>query len=192
MECLRVSGGNRASLLLLAILLTGQLVAAWQSAAWILSYLTFDDTYLLLRVAQQWADVGYPSFDGIHRTNGFQAAWGILVWLLAQFAHNHLMLLHLALTLAAGLNTLTGVLLWQFARRLAPGDHTGLWVVAFWTAFCLTSRPSQCGLENALVGVCVASGLLTWRLLDSSRRGDANWRPRSGVLLLAALTGLGV
>ena len=53
---------------------------------WIANHLSFDDSYLLLRVAEGWAETGRPTFDGLHPTNGFQAAWGILVWLIAEVA----------------------------------------------------------------------------------------------------------
>lgn len=186
--------------LLLAVTLAAQLVAAWQPVGWIVTHLTFDDTFLLLRVAQQWAEHGFPTFDGLHRTNGFQAAWGVLVWLLAGVARDHVQLLHLALTLAAVLNTLTGFLLWQYARRLSPGPLAGLWVLAFWTAFCLTPRPSQCGLENALVGTCVAAGLVTWQRLraretvrvEQGAELNRRARPSSLAVLLVTLTGLAV
>ena len=175
---------RRAAHLLLLVALAWQLAAAWQSPQWILERLTVDDTYLLLQVAHRWTTLGFPTFDGLHRTNGFQAAWGLVAWGLAWIARDPETLLHLALSLCAALNTLAGWLLGRFARRLAGGDHTALWVVAFWTAFCLSGRPNLIGLENALLTTTIAGMLV---VLHGVCRGSASaqrwW-------LLAALLGL--
>jgi hypothetical protein len=180
---------RRVARVLLLAVLGVQLVAAWQPPPWILHHLTFDDTFLLLQVARGWADGGHPTFDGLHHTNGFQALWGTLVWLVALAVPGRTLLLHATLSLAALLNTLTGWLLYRFALRRAS-SASAVWVLAVWACFCLTPRPGQCGLENALVGVCVSGALLAWRARVAPVGLAA--APGGAVLLLALLSGLGV
>ncbi|MBN2445218.1 MAG: hypothetical protein JXO22_00705 [Phycisphaerae bacterium] len=166
---------RRYALWLLLIAGAWQIAAAWRPVPWILERLTCDDTFLLLEVVHRWAECGYPTFDGLHRTNGFQAAWGIIVRVLAHATRDHILLLHLTLTLAALLNTLTGFLLWRFACVIEPRAKSGLWVLAFWTAFCLSGRPNLIGLENTLLGTLTAGMLLAVASLRRRPVSSAHW-----------------
>jgi hypothetical protein len=169
--------------LLLLAALAWQVAAALRPAAWITQTLTADDTYLALQVALNWTPHGFPTFDGLHRTNGFQALWGILLRGLAGLTSDHVVLLRLALVLVALLNTISGFLLMRLARRLG-GALAAVWTVALWSMYCVAGRPAMIGLENALVGTVTAGVLLQMHGLLDSPRATPRW------LAVAALLGL--
>lgn len=152
--------------------LVWQLLAAGKPIAWILVHLTHDDTFLLLRLAQGWVEHGYPTFDGLHRTNGFQALWGCVTALLALVFPNPERLLRVTLMLAAVLNALTGLGIWRLGRALTPTPQMALWPLACWCAYGLTGRPGLIGLENTLLGVMVVGLLVCWLGL---RRSPERW-----------------
>jgi hypothetical protein len=147
----------RSIAVLLGLATLWQLFAALlMPATWIGSYLTHDDTYLALRVAQGWAEHGFPTFDGLHRTNGFHPLWGLLLAGLARVFSDPLALLRATLVLCAGLNLATGILLARLASRLRPHDPgLGVLTVAFWSAYALSGKPSLIGLENSLLPLFV-------------------------------------
>lgn len=136
--------------------------AAWQAASafrpneWIVSHLTVDDTYLALRIAQGWAEHGFPTFDGIHRTNGFQPLWGLTLRALAAVAPAPDELLRAALLLTAAFNLAAGWTLTRVARALMPHRPAEAWVAALWAGYMLTGRPSLIALENGLLAMIVA------------------------------------
>jgi len=135
--------------------------SAWQAASvfrpneWITSNLTVDDTYLALRIAQGWAEHGFPTFDGIHRTNGFQPLWGLILWVLAAATSGPDELLRAALLLTAGCNLAAGWTLARVARVLMPHRPSDAWVAALWAGYMLTGRPSLIALENGLLAMIV-------------------------------------
>lgn len=165
---------RRIVFFLLIVILAWQGLAAFRPPAWIVASLTVDDTYLALQVAHNWAEHGFPTFDGLHRTNGFQALWGLILWLLALLTRDPPRLLHATLLLVAVLNAVGGLLLWRFARRLA-GDYAGLWAVAFWTAYCLSGRPALIGLENSLLATLFVLALLAFNALLREPRCLGRW-----------------
>lgn len=181
----RRSAVNGAVPWLLLIALTWQLIAAFRPVPWIIDRLTFDDTYLALQVGANWAEHGFPTFDGLHRTNGFQALWGALVWLLAAITRDGLVLLRAALIVTALFNTGTGVLLWRFARLAFPAPATATWMVALWTAYCLSGRPAMIALDNTLIAPLLVGALLAIHRLRNAPRRWSNW------CLVAGLLGLG-
>jgi len=166
-----------------AAALAWQIGAACGTVEWICRNLTVDDTYLALQVARGWAEHGTPTFDGLHRTNGFQALWGLLLWPIALIVSEPTTMLRACLILVAVLNTATGLILWRFMRR-AAGGGAGVWAAALWTMYCLAGRPAMIGLENALAAV-VAAAVITrlWRLLE---------RPRSMLCWLWAAFSMGL
>ncbi len=162
--------------MMFAAALVWQIGSACGSVAWICRNLTVDDTYLALQVARGWAEHGVPTFDGLHRTNGFQALWGIALWPIARIISEPVALLRACLILVAVLNTATGLILWRFMRRVA-GVSAGVWAAALWTMYCLAGRPAMIGLENALAAM-IAAVVITrlWRLRERPRSiGSWGW-----------------
>lgn len=152
---------------------TWQLFAiATASPQWITANLTVDDTYLALEVARRWADAGFPTFDGLHRTNGFHPAWGLVLTGLAGCIDDPVTLLRATLALVAGLNALTALLIAALCRR---GDGRSraltLAAVACWCAYCVSGRPALIGLENALLPPLIVAGL---HLIQAIRRAPGS------------------
>jgi hypothetical protein len=154
---------------LLALALLWQLAAALLTAPeWIGSYLTHDDTYLALQIARGWATHGYPTFDGIHRTNGFQPLWGLILVAFARCIDEPIALLRATLVFAVACNTLTGVLIARACRALRT-DSAPLakCAVALWCAYSVSGKPALIALENALLPALCAAILLAliaiWR-----------------------------
>lgn len=140
----------------LLIALSWQVAAALHPADWILERLTVDDTFLLLRSIQGWAEHGVPTFDGIHRTNGFQALWAIVLLPLAACFPQPELLLRATLLLAAVVNTATGVVLFRWSAVRLRDPRMALWVAAIWCGYCVAARPAMIGLENCLLGLLTA------------------------------------
>ncbi len=153
---------QRLALLLLLAAFAWQVVAGLCSAGWIVDRLTFDDTYLLLGVLRGWVAHGFPTFDGLHRTNGFQALWAILLLPIAWLANGDaLLLLRGCILLNAAVNAATGAALLQ----LSPDPRMRLWLAAVWTSYGISARPALCGLENGLLALLV---VLVMRTLQAT------------------------
>jgi hypothetical protein len=131
-----------------------QAFAALQPSRYAVQWLTHDDTYLALQVAWNWARVGWPTFDGLHRTNGFQALWGLVLAGLSSLAPTREWLISFALLAAAVCNLVGGLLLMRWLERRV-GGVAGVFGAAGWAAFMASGHPSLIGLENALCGLAI-------------------------------------
>ena len=152
------------------------LVALLMPMTWIGSVCTVDDTYLALEVGYRWAQLGYPTFDGFHRTSGFQPAWGLLLLGLAQFASDPLVMVRSTLVIATLLNTLSGFLLVWLGRRIMPEEpRLALGGIACWCAFCVTGRPALIGLESCLLPTVLLATILTLWSLAEQPRSTLRW-----------------
>lgn len=159
------------------------LAAAWQlfvavfmSPGWIGAACTVDDTYLALEVGRRWPESGFPTFDGLHRTSGFQPLWGLVLYALAHISTAPETLLRLTLIVAAVCNTLAGVLLSRLAYRISCNDwRLAFAAVAFWSAYCVSCQPALIGLENALLPAELAGSLLLLFKLRSDPTSVGRW-----------------
>jgi len=182
------AGGENAAthgapvLWLLLIVGTWQCVAAFRPVPWIIDRFTFDDTYLALQVGLNWAEHAFPTFDGLHRTNGFQALWVVVIRLLAMFTRDHILLLRSALIVTAFLNTSTGLLLWRLGRTAFSEAAAATWIVAFWCLYCISGRPAMIGLDNALIAPLVVGALLAIHHLRNAPRFTGRWCLAAGIL----------
>ena len=165
----RLAGG------MILVVAAWSVVAAFGSPAWVIDLFTVDDTYLALQVARGWAEHGFPTFDGLHRTNGFQALWGLLLWAIASCVDGAQPLVRAMLVAVALLNALAGALLWRVGCRVFGASRTGLWIVAFWSAFCLSGRPAMIGLDNTLIAPIAAATLLAIHRLRLRPRDWSGW-----------------
>jgi hypothetical protein len=158
---------------LLALAFLWQLAAALlMSPDWIAAFLTHDDTYLALQVARGWAQNGFPTFDGIHWTNGFQPLWGLILLGLASIVNEPIALLRATLVVAALFNTATGLLVTQICRQVQPASAPlAVISVALWCAYCVSGKPALIALENALLPtLCAGTLLMLFRIWTNAAR----------------------
>lgn len=147
----------------------------------VVSALTIDDTYYYLGTAWNLKRLGFPTFDGIHPTNGVQFLWFWVLAGLAWLVPTKTAFLQASLAVAAVANAACHAVIWRFARTLEE-PRLALWMSGLWLLQSLGSVAYSRGLENsvhALVFWTVAwQGTL---FLSEVRRGR---RPRLGLLSL--------
>lgn len=148
---------------------------------------TVDDTYLYLQIARNWADLGFPTFDGQNPTSGFQPLWNAVLMILAALFHDRETLLRAACFVSAILNLLTSPLILRLGKQLAAPSVAYLAMIG-WCLYLFCPR-SPNGMESSLHGVVFALAALvalpTWKDFESTK-------PRQWLLLggLLALNGL--
>ncbi len=110
---------------------------------------TIDDTYLYLQVA--W-NVGMGegfTFDGIHRTNGFQPLWLFCMVPLSVLFREPILFLRASLGLCALFNLGTTVMLYRIGSRL-DGRRVSLPLLAGWIWMLSTWKPFLSAMETSL------------------------------------------
>jgi len=111
--------------------------------------LTIDDTYLYLQVAwNAGAGQGF-TFDGLHRTNGFQPLWLLAMVPLAAIARDQVFFLRLVLALSALCNLGTTVMLYRIGTRLG-GRPLALALLTGWIWMFSTWKPFLSAMETSL------------------------------------------
>lgn len=126
-----------------------QTAALLKGTAYIATTLTFDDAYYYLLTAWNFTRLGFPSFDGLHPTNGVQLLWYWLVLILAQVAPTKSSLLFLAMTLCFLFNAAGQLVIWGLAERLNR-PMLGLYMASFWFFLTFGSEFYSTGMENSL------------------------------------------
>lgn len=150
--------------------------ALCMSPEWLGVICTVDDTYLALEVARRWAQVGFPTFDGIHQASGFQPLWGLILYGLAKLNSDNIALLRATVAVAALANLATGFLLIRLGRALAPDNRSmPLAIAAAWAGYCLSGQPALIGLENALLPMLLVLGMHTVLRLHQRPKSMAAW-----------------
>ncbi len=135
-----------------------------------------DDAFYYFTIARNVAAGLGATFDGLGATNGFHPLWLLLLTPLFALARaldlGPWVAVHLALTLGALLDLVTGAVLWRLLRRLgAPrGAH---WAVAVWFLSPFTVLLSLRGLESALNVTLFAVWLAAVAAALGDRRPDA-------------------
>jgi hypothetical protein len=143
--------GRRGLLALVLLGTTLRLGLVWSGACD--NRVVADDAFYYFTIARNVAAGLGATFDGLAPTNGFHPLWMLLltpVFALARALHlGPWVAVHLALSLCALLDIVTGVVLWRLLRRLgAPrGAH---WAAAVWFLSPFTVLLSLRGLESAL------------------------------------------
>ncbi len=139
-----------ASLGLLGAAFAYQLGWAWlASVPQIVGSVTNDDTFLYLEFARNTVVFGFPTFDGMHVTNGVQPLWAGILVLLAALTDDKVLLLRWLLSVCAVLNVGTGLVLLRVATRLQSRVLAGV-VGVCWTWYMLGLKPAMLGMENSL------------------------------------------
>ena len=138
-----------------------------------------DDAFYYFTIARHLAAGHGATFDGLAPTNGFHPLW--LLLLTPVFSLTNALRagswvgVHLALSLCALLDLLSGVLLWRLLQRLGR-PRGARWAAAVWFLSPVTVLLSLRGLESALNVALFAVWLqvLVWALEDGApdaRRG---------------------
>ncbi len=135
-----------AALVILAVLQFGACVIDLPR---LIDNFTIDDTYLYLQVA--W-NVGMGegfTFDGIHRTNGFQPLWLFCMVPLAALVREPVLFLRASLGLCALLNLGSTVMLYRIGSRLG-GRRVALPLLVGWIWMLSTWKPFLSAMETSL------------------------------------------
>lgn len=146
---------------------------------YIVSALTIDDTYYYLGTAWNLKRLGFPTFDGIHPTNGVQLLWFWVLAGLAWLVPTKIAFLQAALALGAVANASCHAVIWRFARVLGE-PRLALWMSGLWLLQSLGSVAYSRGLENSL------HALVFWCIVWQGTRALVEIcegrQPRLGVL----------
>ncbi len=179
--------GSRMQAIAFALLCAAflyQMGWAWFAAVpRIVGNITNDDTFLYLEFARNTVAFGFPTFDGIHATNGVQPLWAMILVLTASLVQDKVLLLRVVLALCAILNAGAGFMLIKTARQL--GSRIAVPVVGLcWSCYMIGLSPSMLGMENSLHAF-VAAGVLLYmaRLWMSSQQPSGRQYLLLGILL---------
>jgi hypothetical protein len=123
----------------------------------------YDDSFYAFQIARNIAHGAWPSFDGVHLTNGFQPLYvGLLVPIFLVAGDGPELPVHIALVLSALLTVATAFLLYRLVARHAR-PFAALVATAAWAFSPIVTRQSANGLETALAAFMLATSV-TWYL----------------------------
>ena len=177
---------SRAPLWIVAISFLIQLGFIWSaSLERLVTYAIVDDAFYYLQIARNVMHGFGTTFDGFHKTNGFQPLWQILL-LPIGLVPSKTIALRVTCTLGAILFQLAGVILYDYAKQLF-NRAVSLWALALW---CLNARLlltySLDGMEFSLFALTVVT-FFRW---DLQLRRMIKPAVTGGWLLLGVLWGL--
>ena len=115
----------------------------------VVAQLTIDDTYYYLQTAWNLTLSGFPTFDGLHPTNGVQLLWFWILVLLRLISPTKIAYLYVALTASFLLNALCHLFFIKLSQLFRRPD-LGLYLACFWLFLNLGSHAYLHGLENSL------------------------------------------
>ncbi|MEZ0326799.1 MAG: ArnT family glycosyltransferase [Fimbriimonas sp.] len=170
---------NRSPALYLAglamLLLIWGLVSIAKGSEYLTTRHTVDDVFYYLNTAWNHVRLGYPTFDGMHPTNGFHPLWYLLMLGLAQVAPSRDWLLQASIlfSILLGAGGLGFIL--SIGKRL--GNQTFVYTAgAIWTAYVMATTMVTTGMENALTAFafwwCLAA-LIGWWKTERRTMADA-------------------
>jgi len=155
------------------------------------SWLTIDDTYYYLQTAWNVKQYGFPTFDGIHSTNGVQLLWFWIVALIALFVPSKTALLFATLIACFLLNALCYLVIWKLGE-LMQRSILSLCMASLWALLSFGSNAYSIGLENSLhafVFWCAVWQVVRF-LVHLQNNRDPNWLGLTIVLILNVWTRL--
>ncbi len=153
----------------------------------IVSNVTIDDTYYYLQTAWNHAALGFPTFDGMHPTNGVQALWYFIILGLSYAAATKEQLLSLTLYATIALLALCYIPIIVEGRVI--GRESALLLLSLgWLYLNARYRIFITGMENALhaliVWAILAVGMI---IIRDIRRGQVRWPLVWGLAVLLSL-----
>jgi len=140
-----------------------------------------DDSYYYFRVALNFHEVGYFTFDGLNPTNGFQPLWQAILIGLATFATDKVLFVRLTLGASAVLSTLAAFPMFSYVR-LRSTREAAFVAVSVWLFMPGLIAWQMSGMENALYVLALVLFLLVWTRRALLQVGDYG--------ILAVATGL--
>lgn len=166
------AAGHRGLVTLALLGMALRLALVW--AGWCDNRVVADDAFYYFTIARNLASGHGATFDGLAPTNGFHPLWLLLLTPLFAVARalqlGSWSAVHLALSLCALLDLVSGVLLWRFLRRLGcpRGAH---WAAAVWFLSPFTVLLSLRGMESALTVTLFAAWItLVARAFEAGAR----------------------
>jgi hypothetical protein len=176
---------------LAALQFTAQMGVLTKGVEYIVSWLTIDDTYYYLQTAWNTKLFGFPTFDGIHSTNGVQLLWFWLVVLIAVIMPSKTALLLATLATCFLLNALCYLIIWKLGEMLRR-PMLSLGMASLWALLSFGSNAYSIGLENSLHAFlfwCVVWQSITF-LIRLRKDECPNWLGLTVVLILNVWTRL--
>ncbi len=162
-----------------------------KGVGYVASWLTIDDTYYYLQTAWNVKQYGFPTFDGIHSTNGVQLLWFWIVVLIALFLPSKTALLFATLIACFLLNALCYLMIWRLGE-LMQRSILSLCMASLWALLSFGSNAYSIGLENSLhafVFWCAVWQVVRFLVYVHKNR-DPNWLGLAIVLTLNVWTRL--
>jgi hypothetical protein len=136
----------------------------------IIGKLLIDDAYYYLQVAWNTAQLGFVTFDGVHRTNGMQFLWAVILMAMGFLAGSRLALLYACLILAFCLNALCYIPLYRIGKATGRSLFTIVLGVAWFNIHLTHLNWYLSGMENSLHALVL--WLLAARLIRSGGTGN--------------------
>jgi len=122
-----------------------QLLTLNRGVEYITTQLTIDDTYYFLETAWRSKDAGFVTFDGIHKTNGIQLLWFVILYLTALVVPTKTALLYMSIIFNFFLNSASYfVILKLHEKHVLPG-LTAI-MIGFWSLICFSSATYSMGM----------------------------------------------
>lgn len=160
-----------------------------QGVEFIQTSLTHDDTFYYLQTAWNVKELGFATFDGLHKTNGVQMLWFGVVVGLAFLSPTKIFLLYLASGVFFACTVACYGLIWKIGKLLNASSSVFILGI-FWLLQNIWSAQlyRTVGMENALHAL-VFWGLL-WQVLlfiqAIQRQKRLNWAGLTALCILNA------
>lgn len=162
---------------------------AGQPIDYLRKHLVVDDAIYYLQPARHWLDgLGY-SFDGVHRTNGVQPLWAMVITALVYLLRDPDAVLRAMVLVSGGCWVAGGWLLFTLLRPMHAA--AGAVALLLWLMAGLELRLTLMGMENGLHGLLLALALVLAQRLATVGGDDPQWNRRAATFgLVAALLAL--
>jgi len=147
------------------------------------AFCSVDDTYYYLQTAWNHKECGFPTFDGIHATNGFHFAWYFILYGLSFAVTAKAGMLPLAIGAGIALNAACFVFIRAIGRRL-ESPKIAVALASLWFMISLPTLSFTKGMENSLHAFSL--WWLCWELTHLSDKTLGN-APLSLIRLALAL-----
>lgn len=142
---------------------------------YIATTLTNDDAYYYLQTAWNIKQLGFPTFDGLHATNGVQFLWFWIVTLAAWLAPTKAALLHVSLMITFLFNAACYLIIWQLGQALQR-PVLALYLACFWFFLSFGSGIYSIGMENSLHALIFWA--VVWQATTFLMRAQHHQRPQ--------------
>jgi len=127
-----------------------------------------DDAFYYFVIAQNMAQTGMATFDGLHLSNGVQLLWNYLLVGVAYLVPDKIEFLRAVLLLCVALNIAAGALIWTLGRRL-HSVMLGDIALIFWAGIMIERWNTLQGMEFSLhIVIILAILLVLWKIWQES------------------------